>query len=37
MGNATPDVKSHAKLSTKSNEDNGFAYAMEHLILGAAT
>jgi len=37
MGNATPDVKSHAKLSTKSNEDNGFAYAMEHLILSAAT
>jgi hypothetical protein len=28
---------SEAKLSTKSNEDNGFAYAMEHLILGASS
>jgi hypothetical protein len=37
MGNATPDVMSKAKMSTKSNEDNGFAYAMEHLILGATS
>jgi hypothetical protein len=35
MGNASAEVMSKAKASTKSNEDNGFAYAMEHLILSA--
>ncbi len=34
MGNATDDVKSKATHVTKTNNDNGFAYAIEHFILG---
>ncbi|MGA7834180.1 MAG: Cof-type HAD-IIB family hydrolase [Acidimicrobiales bacterium] len=34
MGNATDEVKSRATHVTKSNNDNGFAYAIEHFILG---
>jgi Cof subfamily protein (haloacid dehalogenase superfamily) len=34
MGNATDDVKALAKFATKSNEEDGFAYAMDHFILG---
>lgn len=36
MGNALDDVKAQAKFVTKSNEKNGFAYAMDHFILGVA-
>ncbi len=36
MGNATDDVKAQAKHATKSNTEDGFAYAMEHFILGSA-
>jgi len=36
MGNAFDDVKAQAKYVTKSNEENGFAYAMDHFILGVA-
>ncbi len=36
MGNATDDVKSKATHVTKANDDNGFAYAMEHFVLGQA-
>jgi Cof subfamily protein (haloacid dehalogenase superfamily) len=36
MGNALDDVKAQAKYVTKSNEDNGFAYAMDHFVLDAA-
>ncbi|HZR87197.1 MAG TPA: HAD family hydrolase [Bradyrhizobium sp.] len=32
MGNASEDVKSHAKRSTASNEDDGFALAMETIL-----
>jgi Cof subfamily protein (haloacid dehalogenase superfamily) len=35
MGNATDDVKAQAKYVTKSNEEDGFAYAMDHFVLGA--
>lgn len=35
MGNATDDVKAQAKYVTKSNEENGFAYAMDHFVLAA--
>ena len=34
MGNATDEVKSRAAHVTKSNNDDGFAYAIEHFILG---
>lgn len=34
MGNALDDVKAQAKYVTKSNEENGFAYAMDHFVLG---
>ena len=34
MGNAFDDVKAQAKFVTKSNEENGFAYAMDQFILG---
>jgi Cof subfamily protein (haloacid dehalogenase superfamily) len=34
MGNATDDVKAQAKYATKSNEEDGFAYAMDHFVLG---
>jgi hypothetical protein len=33
MGNASDDVKAKASMETKSHDDNGFAYAVEHLIL----
>jgi hydroxymethylpyrimidine pyrophosphatase-like HAD family hydrolase len=33
MGNASPAVKARARFETKSNDDNGFAYAVEHLIV----
>jgi hydroxymethylpyrimidine pyrophosphatase-like HAD family hydrolase len=36
MGNAFDDVKAQAKFVTKTNEDNGFAYAMDHIVLGVA-
>jgi len=32
MGNASDDVKSHAKRSTASNEEDGFALAMEMIL-----
>jgi Cof subfamily protein (haloacid dehalogenase superfamily) len=34
MGNALDDVKAQAKFVTKTNEENGFAYAMDHIVLG---
>jgi len=36
MGNAFDDVKAQAKFVTKSNEENGFAYAMGQFVLGVA-
>jgi|SRR6516162_6227389 len=36
MGNALDDVKAQAKFVTKSNEEDGFAYAMDHFVLGIA-
>jgi Cof subfamily protein (haloacid dehalogenase superfamily) len=36
MGNAFDDVKALAKYVTKSNEEDGFAYAMDQFVLGAA-
>jgi len=36
MGNALNDVKAQAKFVTKSNEEDGFAYAMDHFVLGFA-
>jgi hypothetical protein len=36
MGNALDDVKAQAKFVTRSNEENGFAYAMDHFVLGVA-
>ncbi len=33
MGNASDEVKSRATLTTSSNNDNGFANALEHFIL----
>jgi Cof subfamily protein (haloacid dehalogenase superfamily) len=33
MGNATPEVKGHATVTTASNDENGFALAMEQHIL----
>ena len=36
MGNATDDVKAQAKYATRSNEEDGFAYAMDHFVLGVA-
>jgi len=36
MGNATNDVKKEATYVTKSNLEEGFAYAMEHFVLGEA-
>jgi Cof subfamily protein (haloacid dehalogenase superfamily) len=35
MGNAGLAVKARAHAVTTSNEEDGFAYAMEHLVLGA--
>jgi Cof subfamily protein (haloacid dehalogenase superfamily) len=34
MGNATDEVKAQATYVTKSNTEDGFAYAIEHYILG---
>ena len=34
MGNASPDVRRQAKFVTTSNEDEGFANAMENFVLG---
>jgi hypothetical protein len=36
MGNADPAVKKAAHQTTRSNEDEGFAYAVEHFVLPAA-
>lgn len=36
MGNASPDVMKAADAVTRSNDDDGFAYAVEHLILPRA-
>lgn len=36
MGNASPSVQSHAKYVTTTNEDEGFANAMNRYVLGAA-
>ncbi len=33
MGNASPEVKKQADFVTDSNEDDGFAKAVEHYIL----
>lgn len=33
MGNALPDVKALATYVTKSNEEDGFSYAMDHFVL----
>jgi Cof subfamily protein (haloacid dehalogenase superfamily) len=34
MGNATEEVKTQATYVTRSNREDGFAYAIEHFILG---
>ncbi len=34
MGNATDEVRAQATYVTKSNREDGFAYAIEHFILG---
>lgn len=36
MGNALDEVKAQAKYATKSNEEDGFAYAMDHFVIGLA-
>jgi|SRR5271165_915187 len=36
MGNASDDVKAQAKYVTKSNQEDGFAYAIDHFVLGLA-
>jgi Cof subfamily protein (haloacid dehalogenase superfamily) len=36
MGNADPEAKGAAHETTRSNEDEGFAYAVEHFVLPAA-
>jgi Cof subfamily protein (haloacid dehalogenase superfamily) len=36
MGNADPEAKKAAHQTTRSNEDEGFAYAVEHFVLPAA-
>jgi hydroxymethylpyrimidine pyrophosphatase-like HAD family hydrolase len=37
MGNATDDVKKHASHVTASNEEEGFAGAIEFILKGAPT
>lgn len=37
MGNASDEVKKQATYVTKSNTEDGFAWAMDHFILGQAT
>ncbi len=34
MGNALPDVKAQATFVTRSNEEDGFSYAMDRFVLG---
>jgi len=34
MGNAFDDVKALATYVTRSNQEDGFAYAMDHFVLG---
>jgi hypothetical protein len=34
MGNASPDVRRQAQFVTSSNEEEGFANAMEAFVLG---
>jgi Cof subfamily protein (haloacid dehalogenase superfamily) len=36
MGNALDDVKAQAEYVTRSNEQDGFAYAIDHFVLGLA-
>lgn len=36
MGNASRDVKAKALMETETHDDNGFSYAVEHLILPRA-
>jgi Cof subfamily protein (haloacid dehalogenase superfamily) len=36
MGNATDEVKARATHVTRANDDNGFAYAIEHFVLDSA-
>jgi Cof subfamily protein (haloacid dehalogenase superfamily) len=36
MGNALDDVKAQATYVTRSNEEDGFAYAMDHFVLASA-
>jgi Cof subfamily protein (haloacid dehalogenase superfamily) len=36
MGNADPEVKQAADRTTQTNEDEGFAFAVEHFVLPAA-
>jgi hypothetical protein len=36
MGNATDEVKARATHVTRANNDNGFAYAIEHFVLDSA-
>jgi hypothetical protein len=37
MGNATDEVKARATHVTRANDDNGFAYAMEHFVLNESS
>jgi Cof subfamily protein (haloacid dehalogenase superfamily) len=37
MGNADPEAKRAAQRTTRSSEDEGFAYAVEHFVLPAAS
>jgi hydroxymethylpyrimidine pyrophosphatase-like HAD family hydrolase len=37
MGNADPEAKDAAKEVSRSNEEEGFAYAVEHFVLPAAS
>jgi Cof subfamily protein (haloacid dehalogenase superfamily) len=37
MGNADPEVKQAADRTTQTNEDEGFAFAVDHFVLPAAT
>ena len=36
MGNASPDVQRSARQVTRSNDDDGFAYAIERFVLGGS-
>ena len=36
MGNALDDVKAQATYVTRTNQEDGFAYAMDHFILASA-